>query len=87
MLGEQWSWVRIPLVLWIFLSLSKIFYASWRASLPVLEALNFIHSLIICDPLWKNRPLALKYDFAVEGSILDSTLFFRFFFSLDILKV
>ena len=33
-----------------------------------------------CDPLWKNRPLALKYDFAVGGSILDSTLFFRIFF-------
>ena len=36
--------------------------------------------ICICDPLWKNRPLALKYDFAVGGSILDSTLFFRIFF-------
>ena len=35
---------------------------------------------IKCDPLWKNRPLALKYDFAVGGSILYSTLFFRIFF-------
>ena len=42
---------------------------------------------VICDPLWKNRPLALKYDFAVGGSILDSMLFCRIFFSLDILKV
>ena len=34
----------------------------------------------ICDPLWKNRPLALEYDFALEGSILDITFFFQFFF-------
>ena len=40
----------------------------------------------ICDPRWKNRPLVLKHDFAVGGSILDSTLFIQFF-SLDILKV
>ena len=40
----------------------------------------------ICDPLWKNRPLALKYDFSVGGSILNSTFIFGFF-SFDILKV
>ena len=35
----------------------------------------------------KNRPLTLKYGFAVGGSILDSTLFFRILFCLDIVKV
>ena len=39
-----------------------------------------IHTLTgIGDPLWKTRPLALKYDFAVGCSILDS-LFFELFF-------
>ena len=39
-----------------------------------------------CDPLWENRPLAGKYDFAVRVSILDTTLFFQLF-SLLITKV
>ena len=43
--------------------------------LRLWEIIDFIK----CDPLWKNQPLALKYDFAVGGSILDSTLFFRIF--------
>ena len=37
-----------------------------------------IVDFIKCDLLRKNQPLALKCDFAVGGSILDST-FFRFF--------
>ena len=39
-----------------------------------------IFAFIVCDPLWKNWPLSLKYDFAVGGSILDSTFIFGFFF-------
>ena len=35
----------------------------------------------ICDPLWKKRPLVLKYDFSVGGSILDS-YFWIFFLSI-----
>ena len=33
-----------------------------------------------CDPLWKNRPFARKYDFAGEGSNVARTFFFQFLF-------
>ena len=60
---ERWSWVRIPLDLWIFflplLKFSKLF---WRASLPVLEALNFIHSLIIIIRSSLQLPASPQYN-------------------------
>ena len=58
----------------------KVITSNWQ---PYAYTCKYID---ICDLLWKNRPLALKYDFAVGGSILDSTLFFRFLFLLIFCK-
>ena len=38
----------------------------------------------ICEPWWKNWPLALKYNCVVGGSILESVKFFGFFLDIQI---